>query len=85
MYVKLYSHRNTTDVDIKAMLPGTPKLSSEDSELIEGSLPYAEALSDLRKKKNNNSHRPNGFSVEFYQIFCNAVGRLLVRSTMVLG
>ena len=79
-YVKLYSHRNITDVDLTAMLPGTPILSCEDSELIEGSLTYAEALAALRKMKNNKSPGPDGISIKFYQIFFYDIRSLLVHS-----
>ena len=42
---------DTEAIDLNTMLPNTPILSSEDCEMIEGPLAYAEAVAVLRTMK----------------------------------
>ena len=80
MYVQLYSHRNTTDVDLKAMLPGTPNNFLWGQRVDRRFTNICRSNSSRRKMKNSKSPGPNGFWVELYTISFNDIGSLLVRS-----
>ena len=51
----------------------------EESELIEGSITYTEALTALRRMKNNKSLGPDGYTVEFFNFFFVDIGTFFVR------
>ena len=56
------------------MAPNIPKLSEEDSALLEGPIIYAEAVAALRHMKNNKSPAPDGFTVECFKFFFPDIG-----------
>ena len=64
-----YSWRDVTDVDLNTVAPNMPKLSEEDSALLEGPILYAEAVAAPRHMNNNTSPGPDGFTEEFFMFF----------------
>ena len=57
-------HRDTKDVDFNFI----PKLSQEESNMLEGKITEAEALAALRQMKNDKIHIQI-FLSQFYKVF----------------
>ena len=70
---------DTEAIDLNTMLPNTPVLSSEDCEMIEGPLAYAEAVAVLCTVKIYSIR--NVFWAEFYKFFTVVV--ILIHSWYV--
>lgn len=80
-YENLYSSREAelVNVDLSNVVNG-PKLSSEQSDSVEGVISYKEALEALKVMKNNRSPGTDGYSTEFFKFFWIDLGVFLVRS-----
>ena len=77
-YATLYTHKNVEDVDLSII--DIPKLSQEDSKMIEGNITETEAIEALPLMKNDKSPGSDGFTTEFFKVFWNDIGTFLVRS-----
>ena len=65
-YLDLYKHQATEYSDLNSIKLEAPKLSQNDSYMLEGKIAESEALGALRKMKNDNSSGADGFTTEFY-------------------
>lgn len=68
-------HRDTKDVDFNFI----PKLSQEESNMLEGKITEAEALAALRQMKNDKIHIQI-FLSQFYKVFWNDIATFSVKS-----
>ena len=82
-YKNLYTSKEflIEDVDLDNILnDDTPKLSDDQSLLLEGEITVDEALQFLKNMKNNKSPGSSGFNVEFFKFFWKDLGTFLVNS-----
>lgn len=82
-YKQLYTSKEfqIEDVELKNILnDDTPKLSDDQSLLLEGELTLDEALHCLKNMKNNKSPGSSGFNVEFFKFFWKDLGTFLVKA-----
>lgn len=80
-YENLYASKENEiiDVDLPSVVDG-PKLTQEQSDSVEGEISVGEALSALKKMKNNKSPGGDGYTTEFFKFFWTDIGVFLVRS-----
>ena len=60
--------------------PEIPRLTEVDAKACEGKLTAEECLKSLQLFENNKSSGDNGLTAEFYKVFWNIVGNLMVES-----
>ena len=60
--------------------PEIPRLTAEIAQACEEKLTVAECLKSLRLFENNKSPGDDGLTAEFYKVFWNIVGNLMVES-----
>ena len=84
-YEDLYSCKDSqlTDINLHDLLLNTEteKLSTQESNLIEGPLTYKEAGLTLKALQHNQSPGSDGFSAEFFKMFWKNLDHFIVRST----
>ena len=71
-YSNLYSTRDDflTDVDLNTLIDWeVPKLTEEESTVLEGKLKYKEIENAIKTMKNGKSLGPDGFTLEFFKFF----------------
>lgn len=57
-----------------------PKLSSEQSTLCEGMITINECINAVKSMPNGKSPGSDGYPIEFYKVFWNQIGPILVKS-----
>ena len=73
--------RSKTMDDIKQLLGGAyPRITEQERSDLEGTISVQEASVALGKLKNDKSPGPDGFSPNFFKVFWEDLGHLLVRS-----
>ena len=60
--------------------PEIPRLTGDNAQACEGKLTVDECLKSLQLFENNKSPGDDGLTVEFYKVFWNIVGDLMVES-----
>ena len=60
--------------------PEIPRVTEVDAKACEGKLTAEECLKNLQLFENNKSPGDNGLTAEFYKVFWNIVGNLMVES-----
>ena len=60
--------------------PEITRLAEENAHACEGKLTVAECLKSLQLFENNKSPGDGGLTAEFYKVFWNIVGKLMVES-----
>ena len=81
-YENLYSSRddNIENVNLRERITtNVPKLSINDSNMLEGKLSYNELLNAVKQTKNGKSPGTDGFTAEFFKVFWIDIGQLLLR------
>ena len=80
-YENLYKQNNNIeDCVISDLLKDQPKLSSEESESLEGEITLDEASIALKGMNNGKSPGSDGFGPEFFKFFWKDLGPLVVRA-----
>ena len=83
-YHNLYSSKdkNLTDINLEKEFNDydIPKLSSDESNSIEGLISYEEASLCLKTMANNKSPGTSGFNADFFKVFWKYLGHFIVRS-----
>ena len=59
---------------------GLNTLKQEEADTCEGLLTLAECTNSLKQFKNNKTPGSDGFTIEFYRFFWNAIGQIMVDS-----
>jgi exonuclease III len=76
----LYSARPVEDTYFDDFVQTLPKLTDEESELLEGLITLEEASVALKNMPNGKSPGTDGITVDFYKFFWKQIGILVVRS-----
>jgi exonuclease III len=79
-YQKLYSKRNTKNVNLEEYTPTLPKLSKDESDKLEGPITLEEASHALKNMNNGKSPGTDGITVDFLKFFWRQIGSFVVRS-----
>jgi exonuclease III len=85
-YSNLYSSCINYDVDknildqIGIAPDDIPKVSIEEAQLCEGRITVGECMNAITTTPNGKSPGPDGYPVEFYKMFWNQIGSVLVKS-----
>ena len=82
-YEQLYSSRDheLNNVNLNDLINHpVPKLSKEESQLLEGKLTYDEVVKAVKSMKNGKSPGTDGFTSEFYKFFWIDIGHFLTRA-----
>ena len=79
-YENLYRKRDIDTIELNNLIKEPVKLNDTDRDNLEGEISYYEAISVLKRMKNNRSPGNSGFTVEFYKFFFCKLGHFLVRS-----
>ena len=83
-YRNLYSNKDDplSEINLKEYLKDTnlPKLTDNDSRLLEGDITMSELTKALKNMKNNKSPGTDGFSSEFFKVFWKKIGIFVMRS-----
>lgn len=81
-YKRLYSKKDSTEVDLDKLLGNfcIPKLNESEKLKLEGNITYSEILFCLKKSSNNTSPGFDGFTYEFFKFFWNDLGYFLLRA-----
>ena len=83
-YMNLYSSQmddiNANSEQTDFFVDGNPKLSSEQSNEMEGQITEAELLNALKSCSNGKSPGSDGYSVEFYKFFWSDIKDYLLNS-----
>ena len=83
-YKNLYSNKDDplSAINLKEYLKDTnlPKLTDNESKLLEGDITMSELTKALKNMKNNKSPGTDGFSSEFFKVFWKKIGIFVMRS-----
>ena len=83
-YKNLYSNKDDplSAINLKEYLKDTnlPKLTDNESKLLEGDITISELTKALKNMKNNKSPGTDGFSSEFFKVFWKKIGIFVMRS-----
>ena len=83
-YKKLYSNKDDplSEINLKEYLKDTnlPKLTDNESKLLEGDITMSELTKALKNMKNNKSPGTDGFSSKFFKVFWKKIGIFVMQS-----
>ena len=79
-YENLYEARNLENTEIGNLVNEIPKLSKDETKLLEGEITLEEAGSALKNMKNGKSPGTDGFGAEFFKFFWKLLGPFIVRA-----
>ena len=79
-YETLYSERVNENVNLESYVHTLPKLSEEESKIMEGHISLEEATQALKKMQNEKSPGTDGMTVSFFKFFWKKIGAFVVRS-----
>ena len=79
-YEKLYNSREVENKDLRNIITHVPCLTQDEGKDLEGEITLEEATQALKIMANNKSPGTDGFTVEFFKVFWNRIGTLVVNS-----
>jgi hypothetical protein len=79
-YEKLYDEKEIIDINLEEYVDTLPKLSNEESAMMEGYITLEEASSVLKNMSNGKSPGTDGMTVDFFKFFWRQLRVFVVRS-----
>ena len=79
-FKEMYQSKNVSpeSANLKHFFDGLNTLKEEEADTCEGLLTFVECTNSLKQFKNNKTPGYNGFTIEFYRFFWNAIGQIMV-------
>ena len=81
-FKEIYQAKNVCpeSANFEHFFDGLNTLKQEEADSCEGLLTLAECTNSLKQFKNNKTPGSDGFTIEFYRFFWNAIGQIMVDS-----
>ena len=81
-FKEIYQAKNVCpeSANLEHFCDGLNTLKQEEADPCEGLLTLAECTNSLKQFKNNKTPGSDGFTIEFYRYFWNAIGQIMVDS-----
>ena len=79
-YEKLYEKREVENIEINELVSNIPKIEQNRAQQLEGKLTLEELSFSLKNMPNGKSPGSDGFSAEFFKMFWQRLGPLVLRS-----